>query len=107
MIRQITSEVWEAYKVWRIVRLQTFDAYDMENCTNLQLLKAIATSFWFVKDSDYEAYDTSAIVERLKKKNENHEMLTGREVLEAQGVSERCVEMVGRLSRKGRQRLKG
>ena len=106
LIRQITSEVWEAYKIWRVVRLQTFDAYDMENCTNVQLLKAIATSFWFVKDSDFEAYDTSAIVERLKKMNENHELLSGKEVLDNQGVSERCVEMVGRLSRSGKKRLK-
>lgn len=107
LIRQITSEVWEAYKFWRIVRLQTFDAYDVENCTNLQLLKSLATSFWFVKNEDYEAYDTSAIVEKLKKMNDNKELLTSAEILEAQGISDRAVELVERLNRKGRKRLKG
>lgn len=106
LIRQITSEVWEAYKFWRIVRLKTFDAYDMENCTNLQLVRALATSYWFVKDSDYKAYDTTAIVERLKKMNESGELLTDAEVLESQGLDERCLDMVNRLSRKGRKRLK-
>lgn len=106
LIRQITSEVWEAYKFWRIVRLQTYDAYDMENCTNLQLLRAIATSYWFVKDEDYNAYDTTAIVERLKKMNESGELLTDAEVLESQGLDERCLDMVSRLSHKGRKRLK-
>lgn len=106
LIRQITSEVWEAYKFWRIVRLQTYDAYDMENCTNLQLLRAIATSYWFVKDEDYNAYDTTAIVERLKKMNESGELLTDAEVLDSQGIDERCIDMVSRLSRKGRKRLK-
>lgn len=105
LIRQITSEVWEAYKFWRIVRLQTYDAYDMENCTNLQLLKAIATSYWFVKDEDYAAYDTTAIVERLKKMNESGELLTDAEVLESQGLDERCLDMVSRLSHKGRKRV--
>lgn len=106
LIRQITSEVWEAYKMWRFVRLQTFDAYDMENCTNLQMLRSLATSFWFVKDSDYEAYDTTAIVERLKKMNDNGELLSDSEILENQGVSDRALEMVERLSRKGKKRLK-
>lgn len=106
LIRQITSEVWEAKKTWRIVRLQTFDAYDMENCTNLSLLKSIATSFWFVRDEDYNAYDTSAIVERLKKMNDNGELLSQSEILENQGVGDRCLEMVERLSRKGKKMVR-
>ena len=107
LIRQITSEVWEAKKTWRIVRLQTFDAYDLENCSNVTLIKALATSFWFVKDKDYAAYDTSAIVERLKKMNDAGELLSDAEILENQGSNDRCIEMVDRLSRKGKKRLKG
>lgn len=107
LIRQITSEVWEARKWWRIVRLQTYDAYDMENCTNLQLLKALATSYWFVRDSDYAAYDTNALVDRLRKMNQEGALLSNDEVLQNQGVSERCLEMVGRLSRQGKKRVKG
>lgn len=107
LIRQITSEVWEAKKTWRIVRLQTFDAYDLENCSNVNLIRALSTSFWFVKNKDYAAYDTAAIVERLKKMNEAGELLSDAEILENQGSSDRCIEMVDRLSRKGKRRLKG
>lgn len=107
LIRQITSEVWEAKKKWRIVRLQTFDAYDLENCSNPSLIRALATSFWFVKDRDYKAYDTSAIVERLRKMNDMGQLLSDREVLDNQGVRENTLDMVERLSRKGKRRVKG
>lgn len=106
LIRQITSEVWEAKKTWRIVRLQTFDAYDLENCSNLNLIKALSTSFWFVKNSDYGAYDTSAIVDRLKKMNDAGQLLSDNEILENQGISDRSLEMVERLSRLGKKRIK-
>ena len=107
LIRQITSEVWEAKKTWRIVRLQTFDAYDLENCTNVELVRALTTTYWFVKNSDYDAYDTSAIVERLKKMNESGELLSDAEILENQGTTDRSLEMVERLSRRGKRRIKG
>jgi hypothetical protein len=105
LIRQITAEVWEAKKTWRIVRLQTFDAYDLENCSNVALVKALTTSYWFVKNKDYSAYDTSAIVDRLKKMNELGELLTDSEILENQGTTDHCLDMVEKLSRKGRKRL--
>lgn len=106
LIRQITSEVWEAKKTWRIVRLQTFDAYDLENCSNVNMIRSLATSFWFVKNKDYDAYDTSAIVERLKKMNEAGELLTDSEILENQGITDNSIDMVNKLSRMGKKRLK-
>ena len=105
LIRQITSEVWEAYKFWRIQRLQTFDAYDLENASNSNLIRPLTTSFWFVKNADYASYDTNALVERLKKKTEAGEMISQSEILESQGVSEVNLDVVNKLSRRGRKRI--
>lgn len=106
LIREITSVVWQAKKTWRIQQLKTFDAFAMENCSNPMLLKPLATSFWFITDDDFKAYDTNAVVERLKKKNEEGGFISNAEILEAQGDRTDTVDMVSRLSKKGRKRIK-
>lgn len=106
LIREITSVVWQAKKMWRIQQLKTYDAFAMENCSNPMLLKPLATSFWFIRDEDFEAYDTNAVVERLKKKNEEGGFISNAEILEAQGDRTDTMEMVANLSKKGRKRIK-
>jgi hypothetical protein len=106
LIREITSVVWQAKKMWRIQQLKTYDAFAMENCANPMLLKPLATSFWFIKDDDFAAYDTNAVVERLKKKNEEGGFISNAEILEGQGAREDVLEMVAGLSKKGRKRIK-
>lgn len=106
LIREVTSEVWQARKMWRIQQLKVYDAFEMENCVNPTLLKALSTSFWFIKDKDFAAYDTNAVVDRLKKKNEEGGFVSNREILEGQGVREdTTLETLNRLSRKGRKRI--
>jgi hypothetical protein len=92
--------------MWRIQQLKTYDAFAMENCANPMLLKPLATSFWFIKDDDFAAYDTNAVVERLKKKNEEGGFISNAEILEGQGAREDVLEMVAGLSKKGRKRIK-
>lgn len=106
LIREITSVVWQAKKMWRIQQLKTYDAFEMENCSNPMLLKPMGTSFWFITDSDFEAYDTNAVVERLKKKNEEGGFISNAEILEAQGDRSDSVDMVSNFSKKGRKRIK-
>jgi hypothetical protein len=106
LIREITSVVWQAKKMWRIQQLKTYDAFAMENCANPMLLKPLATSFWFIKDDDFAAYDTNAVVERLKKKNEEGGFISNAEILEGQGAREDVLDMVSGLSKKGRKRIK-
>lgn len=106
LIREITSEVWQCRKMWRIQQLKMFDAFAMENCTNPVLLKPLSTSFWFIKDDDFKAYDTNAVVERLKKKNEEGGFISNSEILESQGNRENSPELLNGLSRKGRKRLR-
>lgn len=106
LIRETTSEVWQAKKMWRIQQLKCYDAFAMENCANPSLLKPFATSFWFIKDKDFESYDTNAVVDRLKKKNEEGGFISNAEILEAQGERSDAPDMINGLSRKGRRRIR-
>ncbi|MBQ2744847.1 MAG: AAA family ATPase [Lachnospiraceae bacterium] len=83
LMRQITSRVYECRKIWRFQILYGCSAWDLENCTNIKLVKH-DTSCWFVENKHYNAYDTYAIVEEIKRKQKNGELLTDSEVLELQ-----------------------
>lgn len=84
LIRQITSDVYECDKLWRGMVQRRCSAWDLENATDIKLVKYKYCSF-FITDSDYNAYDTSAIVDDIKRKQKNGELLTDSEVLSQQG----------------------
>ena len=84
LLRQVTSAVIDCDKTWRLQGNNVYDAWEMENATNTTLLTPIARRCWFVKDSDYNAYDTLACVGNLKKAMEAGNMLTEEEILALQ-----------------------
>lgn len=84
LLRQVTSYVLECDKLWRFQRLNAYDAWDLENATNTQLITPISRSCWFVKDSDYAAYDTLACVGNLKRSMQAGDMMTEAEILALQ-----------------------
>lgn len=84
LLRQVTSYVMECDKLWRFQRLAKYDAWDLENASNTQLVKPFARSCWFVFDRDYQAYDTLACVGHLKHAFEDGEMLSEEEILKLQ-----------------------
>lgn len=84
LLRQVTSYVVECKKVWRFMVQIQYDAYELENATNPMLITPVVRFGWFVRDEDYEAYDTLACVGNLKKSVENGDMLTEAEILDLQ-----------------------
>lgn len=84
LIRQICEDAIECKKIWRFQFLYRASAWDLENCTNINLVKHV-TSCWFVSDKDYKAYDTLANVENIKRMQQNGELLTDEEILARQG----------------------
>lgn len=84
LLRQVTSYVVECKKVWRFMVQIQYNAYELENATNPMLITPVVRFGWFVRDEDYEAYDTLACVGNLKKSVENGDMLTEAEILELQ-----------------------
>lgn len=84
LLRQVTSYVVECNKLWRFQRYSTFDAWDLENATNTQLITPLGRGCWFVRDRDYEAYNTLACVGNLKKSMKAGDMMSEEEILKLQ-----------------------
>ena len=81
LLRQVTSYVVDCDKLWRFQRQNLYDAWEMENATNSQLLTPMARRCWFVTDKDYNAYNTLACVGNLQKSFKEGDMMTEDEIL--------------------------
>ncbi len=84
LLRQVTSCVVDCDKTWRLQGNNEYDAWEMENAANASLLRPIRRRAWFVRDSDYAAYNTLACVGNLKKDMQEGAMLSEAEILALQ-----------------------
>ena len=84
LLRQVTSYVVDCDKTWRLQGNNEYDAWEMENAANASLLRPIRRRAWFVRDRDYEAYNTLACVGNLKKDMQEGAMLSEAEILALQ-----------------------
>lgn len=84
LLRQVTSYVVECDKLWRFQRLSYFDAWDLENAANTQLITPLRRTCWFVRNRDYAAYNTLACVGNLKKSMKEGDMMSEEEILKLQ-----------------------
>ena len=62
--RSITTNVKDCTKYWRFENIKSYDAWEYENAVNAELLKYRNNFWWFVRDRDYEAYDTSEMISK-------------------------------------------
>lgn len=84
LLRQVTSYVVDCDKLWRFQRLKLYDAWDLENATSTKLVMPMSRRCWYVRDKDYNAYDTLACVGNLKKSMKAGDMMTEDEILKLQ-----------------------
>ena len=104
LLRQVTSYVVDCDKLWRFQRQNLYDAWEMENATNSQLLTPMARRCWFVTDSDYNAYNTLACVGNLQKSFKEGDMMTEEEILSLRRNEQQAnMEGVVKPSRKWRR----
>lgn len=88
-------------KLWRFQRLKYYDAWELENATNTQLITPLSRRCWFVKDSDYNAYNTLACVGNLKKAMKEGDMMSEEEILKLQqNTQDTNMEGVARPSKR-------
>lgn len=107
LLRQVTSYVVECDKLWRFQRYATFDAWDLENATNTQLIAPTGRGCWFVTDRDYNAYNTLACVGNLTKAMKEGDMMTEAEILSLQQNTQQAnMDGVVKPSRKWQRRRK-
>ncbi len=84
LLRQVTSEVISCDKLWRIMRHGSYDAYELENASDPTMVKPRRRMGWFIRDRDYNAYDTLACVGNLVKSCQAGDMLSEEEILALQ-----------------------
>lgn len=109
LLRQVTSYVVDCNKLWRLQGNDEYDAWEMENATNPMLLTPLRRCCWFVKNKDYEAYDTLACVGNLKKDMQDGNMMSEEEILALQQNQNQAnmdgVEKPSRRWRKARKKV--
>lgn len=71
-------------KLWRLQRLNYYDAYEIENAQTPSLVRPFRRTCWFVTDKSFSNYDTYASVQALKKSCEEGDMLSEEEILALQ-----------------------
>ena len=64
LFRSITDYVIDCNKFWRFQHCEIFDAWDLENAVNRDMLRRKHNIWWFVKNQDYNSYDTSEMVSK-------------------------------------------
>ncbi len=107
LLRQVTSYVVECDKLWRFQRYATYDAWDLENATNTQLIAPMGRGCWFVTDKDYNAYNTLACVGNLTKAMKAGDMMSEAEILALQQNPQQAnMDGVAKPSRKWQRRRK-
>lgn len=67
LLRDITSEVVTCRKYWRYQTYRIYDAWEVENAQNTDLVKPLVKGGWFVCNKDYGHYDTSELIDNAKK----------------------------------------
>ena len=82
LLRNVTGLVCTCRKVWRIVQLNYYDGFTLENAQNSELVRPIKTRFYFATDKLYNSYDTLYNVEKLKQQLESGDLLDTSEILE-------------------------
>lgn len=82
LFRSITTNVIDCNKFWRFQHCVTYDAWDLENATNTELIRRTSNLWWFVKNADYDSYDTSQMV----KKGSAEDFISNDESLSRKGL---------------------
>lgn len=105
VIRETCSVVTTCKKIWRLVILQEYDAFSVENAVNPTLVQPLSTRVWFAKNEDFQAYDTNYNVGQLNSDLESGDIMTTEEIL-AQRGNEGSLDRVTRVRRKYKKRVR-
>ncbi len=106
LLRQVTSYVVDCNKVWRFQCQKSYDAWEMENATNPEMIRPLGRGGFFVTNRDYNAYDTLACVGNLSKSFADGDMLTEEEILALQCNQPANMDVVSKPSRQYLKRRK-
>lgn len=81
LMRTVTSKVIYSFKTWRYCVHKIYDPKVLENVGSYLLTKPVGFGGFFVKDKNYNAYDTFATVQQMVKKFEEKDILSTEQIL--------------------------
>lgn len=64
LFRAITTNVIDCNKYWRFQHQEIYDAWDLENSMNYNMIRRLYNSWFFVRNIDYNSYDTSEMIKK-------------------------------------------
>ena len=82
LFRAITTYVVDCDKYWRFQRNKYFDAWELENATNSALLRHKGIAWFFVKDKDFNSYETLQLITR----NASEDFISNDESIRRKGL---------------------
>lgn len=86
ILREICSVVYQCRMWWRIVRIATYDAYQLENALNDSLIKPKRVHYWLATDKDFAAYNSYQLIENMRKVYKPGQYLSTSEILDKASV---------------------
>ena len=106
LMRSVTQNVVNCKKVWRFMVQEVYDADEVEYASDPTMIKPKRRTGFFIRNRDYNAYDTLACVEKLKKSVDNGDMLSAEEILALRGDVNPDNDAISHRSRKLKRRQK-
>ena len=102
--RSITTNVIDCNKYWRFQHCEIYDAWDLEQAQTSKELKRKSNIWWFVKNKDFNSYDTSEMIS----KNKAEDFISNEETLTRIGLNDVRINTVpdshkGLFSRRSRK----
>lgn len=94
LLRSVTQRCVSCNKCWRFMVQEYFDADEMEYAPNPTILKPYLRTGFFIRNKDFEAYDTLATVEKLKKAVDKGDMMTEEQILAMRGALNPDADMI-------------
>lgn len=106
LLRDVTQQVIDCRKLWRYQVQYIYDAWALENAYDPTAVRPIGRGGWFVRDADYSAYDTLAVVDQLAKSCAAGDMLSDDEILRRRADTYRAAGLSRAMQRQRKHLLK-
>lgn len=100
ILREVCSTVNQCRMFWRIVRISTYDAFELENAINDSLIKPLRVHYWLATDKNYASYNSFQLIESMRKEYEPGKYLFTDEILQKSGSGD--IERVTKWKKKRR-----
>lgn len=92
LLRQVSTNVIECKKVWRIQRNTYYDAYLREHANDPLKVEKLCVTGFFVRNSDYNSYNTLQVVSNLVKACDDGDMISSDEIRNKVSPKDRYID---------------